>query len=55
MNKNWVTFNPNPYIFIHVNAFETVVCEMEAFLFRPKYVKNKGASSPNKDLTDHLR
>ena len=28
--------NQNSYIFIHENAFENVVCEMVAVLFRPQ-------------------
>ena len=33
-------FNQNPYIFIQENAFERIVCEMGAILFRPQFVNN---------------
>ena len=32
-------FNQNANIFIHENAFENIVCEMAAILFRPQCVK----------------
>ena len=40
----------NPYIFIHKNAFENVIWEMEAILPRPQWVKANYSLLPAFDL-----
>ena len=44
-NKHQWNFNQNYNIFFQENAFESVVCEVAAILYRPQCVKESGHSS----------